>query len=104
MAYGKPKITGAMPYKYCADDAQWIDAQLSMLEQNAIRKAYELEGAPRLAVLEQASMIRVETAMAYASAYVQEEQMHDVEYQKTGAARFAANTRLRKFLNKKIAS
>lgn len=104
MAYGKPKITGAMPYKYCADDAQWIDSQLSMLEQSAIRKAYEFEGAQRNLALEQASMIRVETAMSYAKAYVQEEQMHDVEYQKTGAARFAANTRLRKFVNKKIAS
>ncbi|QHJ82616.1 MAG: hypothetical protein [Bacteriophage sp.] len=81
MAYGKPKITGAMPYKYCADDAQWIDAQLSML-------------APGM---------RVQVAMAYAKAYVQEEQLHDVDYQKTGAARFAANTRLRKFVNKKIA-
>jgi hypothetical protein len=82
MAYGKPKITGAMPYKYCADDAQWIDSQLSML----------------------APVMRAQVAMAYAKAYVQEEQMHDVEYQKTGAARFAANTRLRKFVNKKIAS
>lgn len=82
MAYGKPEITGAMPYKYCADDAQWIDAQLSML-------------APGM---------RAQVAMAYAKAYVQEEQMHDVEYQKTGAARFAANTRLRKFVNKKIAT
>lgn len=82
MAYGKPKITGAMPYKYCADDAQWIDAQLSML----------------------APGVRVQVAMAYAKAYVQEEQLHDVEYQKTGAARFAANTRLRKFVSKKIAS
>ena len=70
-----------MPYKYCADDAQWIDAQLSMLSPG----------------------IRAQVAMAYAKAYVQEEQMHDVEYQKTGAARFAANTRLRKFVNKKIA-
>lgn len=82
MAYGKPKITGAMPYRYCADDAQWIDAQLSML-------------APGM---------RAQVAMAYAKSYVQEEQLHDVEYQKTGAARFAANTRLRKFVNKKIAS
>lgn len=82
MAYGKPKITGAMPYKYCADDAQWIDAQLSMLPPG----------------------MRVQVAMSYAKAYVQEEQLHDVEYQKTGAARFAANTRLRKFVNKKIAS
>lgn len=81
MAYGKPKITGAMPYKYCADDAQWIDSQLSMLDPG----------------------LRAQVAMAYAKAYVEEEQIHDVEYQKTGVARFAANTRLRKFINKKIA-
>lgn len=81
MAYGKPKITGAMPYKYCADDAQWIDSHLSMLDPG----------------------LRAQVAMAYAKVYVEEEQLHDVEYQKTGAARFAANTRLRKFINKKIA-
>lgn len=81
MAYGKPKITGTMPYRYCADDAQWIDAQLSMF------------GAG----------MRAQVAMAYAKAYVEAEDLEPTEQKKTGVARRAANTRLRKFINKKIA-
>lgn len=70
-----------MPYRYCADDAQWIDSQLCLLSPGD----------------------RAQVCMAYAKAYVEAEDLHPVDYQKTGTARFAANTRLRNFINKKIA-
>lgn len=80
MAYGKPKITGTMPFRYCADDAQWIDEQLSLLGISN----------------------RAEIAAAYGRAFQCAEDAEDVDHKKLGAARFVANTRLRKYINKKV--
>lgn len=82
MAYGKPKITGTMPFKYHADDAAWIDEQLSLLGVSE----------------------RAQVASAYGKAYQASEDCHEVEYQKAGFARAEANSRLRKYINKKVAN
>ena len=82
MAYGPQKITGTMPFRYHKDDAAWIDAQLSLL----------------------GSAERAQVASAYGKAYQQTEDCHDVDYQKAGAARYEANSRLRKYINKKVAN
>lgn len=79
MAYGKQKITGTMPFRHCADDAQWIDEQLSRLSSSE----------------------RAQVAAAYGNAYQQAEDVQDVEHMKVGKARFEANTRLRKYIIKK---
>lgn len=82
MAYGQQKITGAMPFRHHKDDAVWIDAQLS-----------------HLGVSE-----RAQVAAAYGKVYRAAEDAHDIEYQKAGVARYEANSRLRKYINKKVAS
>lgn len=81
MAYGKPKITGTMPFRYSPDDAVWIDQQLSMLSVHE----------------------RAQVCSAYGKAYQEAEDLCAIEYQKEGKARYEANTRLRKFINKKVA-
>jgi len=81
MAYGKQKITGIMPFRYHQDDAEWINEQLSILSLSE----------------------RAQVSAAYGRAYQAAEDCHDIEYQKAGVARFEANSRLRKFINKKVA-
>lgn len=81
MAYGKQKITGTMPFRYHKDDAAWIDAQLSLLDFGD----------------------RAKISAAYGKAYQEAEDGHDIEYQKAGFARMEANSRLRKYINKKVA-
>lgn len=70
-----------MPFRYHKDDAAWIDEQLSFL----------------------GAVERAQIANAYGKAYQECEDAHEVEYQKSGSARYAANSRLRKFINKKLA-
>lgn len=82
MAYCQQKITGAMPFRHHKDDATWIDAQLSQLGVSE----------------------RAQVAAAYGKAYQAAENEHDVEYQKAGLARMEANSRLRKYINKKVAN
>jgi len=82
MAYGQQKITGAMPLRYHKDDAAWIDSQLSLLGVSE----------------------RAQVASAYGRAYQAAEDGHDIEYQKAGFARMEANSRLRKYINKKVAN
>ena len=81
MAYGQQKITGAMPFRYHKDDAAWIDSQLSLLGVSE----------------------RAQVAAAYGRAYQASEDCHEIDYQKAGAARYEANSRLRKYINKKVA-
>lgn len=81
MAYGQQKITGAMPFRHHKDDATWIDTQLSQLGVSE----------------------RAQVAAAYGRAYQVAEDCHEIEYQKAGIARMEANSRLRKYINKKVA-
>ena len=67
-----------LPDKYCVDDKQWISEQLKRLP---LRQ--------RIAAIQGYSD-------AYQSAYDNEKQ----EHKKENAARFTANSRLRKFIDK----
>lgn len=80
MAYTpRKKITGTMPYRHHADDAQWIDEMLSMFDPG----------------------LRAQVSAAYGNAYREAEDLEPVEHRKAGVARRLANTRLRVFVEKK---
>lgn len=81
MAYGQQKITGTMPFRYHKDDAAWIDSHLSLLDFEE----------------------RAKISVAYGKAYQEAEDGHEIEYQKAGVAREKANSRLRRYINKKVA-
>ena len=75
------KRWGQMPRHYHPDDAQWMSAKLGTLD----------------------SSLRAEVCSAYAKAYLEAWKGEVVDHKRHGAARFAANTRLRVFIGKRFA-
>lgn len=82
MAYSKPKkITGKMPGHCNKDDLQWIDGKLSHLCDDE----------------------RAKVAGAYSKVFNDAHNAEPQSHRKDGKARFAANNRLRIYINKKFA-
>ena len=78
--YQKQKL-GTLPVDRHATDTKWIDEQLGYLDQDA----------------------REKVCRAYSKAFREAAEKEPVDHKKDGAGRFAANTRLRVFIEKRFA-
>jgi len=76
-----PKITGFMPESLHKDDEQWVFAKLSPLHQDE----------------------RMKVCSAYTNVFNKTFANEPLSHRKTGRARFAANNRLRVYVDKKFA-
>ena len=95
MAYNKPpKITGFMPEKMHKDDEQWIFAKLSVLSKKSPWKSGSNEG-------EESERFKV--CVAYTNVFNSAFNEEPLPHRKTGRARYAANNRLRIYIDKKFA-
>lgn len=82
MAYYKPqKIVGYMPNKLHKDDEQWIHTKLSPLHPD----------------------LRYNVCRAYDKVFEETKESEQLSHRKIGKARYAANNRLRIFIEKRFA-
>lgn len=80
MAFYKPKI-GTLPQDHYVADAKWINQQLGYLNEDE----------------------RETVCKAYSNVFLEAQLNEKVEHKKINAGRFAANTRLRIFIEKRFA-
>ena len=82
MAYSKQKITrGEMPVERYQEDDAWISKMLGYLNDSD----------------------RAKVCKAYSNVFVDAKSLEPVSHKKTNAGRYAANTRLRLFIDKRLA-
>ena len=79
MAFYKPKI-GILPVDRCPADTKWINEKLGYLNDEDRKKVCN----------------------AYSKAFREAEALEPTEHRKEGAGRYAANTRLRLFIEKRF--
>lgn len=79
MAYNQPKI-GILPVDRCQADSKWINEKLGYLNDEDRKKVCN----------------------AYSKAFREGAALEPIEHKKEGAGRFAANTRLRLFIEKRF--
>ena len=81
MAYQKKPIRGEMPVERYPEDDEWINRQLGYLNEED----------------------RSKVCRAYSKVFVDTKSLEPIEHKKTNAGRYAANTRLRIFIEKRLA-